>query len=79
MGVQAVPGLRADIEGVFSFLKRTFGLDRCTWRGEEAFRSYVLSGVVAANLLTLARHLLGRAGVQPRTPRPSSEERGEGG
>lgn len=49
---------RAGIEGVISFLKRTFGLDRCTWRGELSFRSYVWSSVVAANLLTLARHLL---------------------
>jgi hypothetical protein len=24
---------RAGIEGVISFLKRTFGLERCTWRG----------------------------------------------
>jgi IS5 family transposase len=49
---------RAGIEGVISFLKRAFGLDRCTWRGELSFRSYVWSGIVAANLLTLARHLL---------------------
>jgi transposase, IS5 family len=50
---------RAGIEGVISFLKRAFGLDRCTWRGELSFRSYVWSGVLAANLLTLARHKLG--------------------
>jgi transposase, IS5 family len=49
---------RAGIEGVISFLKRAFGLDRCTWRGELSFRSYVWSGVLAANLLTLARHRL---------------------
>jgi IS5 family transposase len=49
---------RAGIEGVISFLKRAFGLDRCTWRGELSFRSYVWSGVLAANLLTLARHQL---------------------
>lgn len=49
---------RAGIEGVISFLKRAFGLDRCTWRGEFSFRSYVWSGVLAANLLTLARHKL---------------------
>jgi transposase, IS5 family len=50
---------RAGIEGVISFLKRCFGLDRATWRGELSFRSYVWSGVLAANLLTLARHALG--------------------
>lgn len=50
---------RAGIEGVISFLKRAFGLDRATWRGELSFRSYVWSGVLAANLLTLARHNLG--------------------
>jgi IS5 family transposase len=49
---------RAGIEGVISFLKRAFGLDRCTWRGELSFRSYVWSGVLAANLLTLARQKL---------------------
>ncbi len=49
---------RAGVEGMISFLKRAFGLDRCTWRGELSFRSYVWSGVLAANLLTLARHTL---------------------
>lgn len=49
---------RAGIEGLISFLKRGFGLDRCTWRGAESFASYVLGSVIAANLLTLARHLL---------------------
>lgn len=49
---------RAGIEGAISFLKRAFGLDRATWRGELSFRSYVRSGVLAANLLTLARHEL---------------------
>jgi IS5 family transposase len=49
---------RAGIEGLISFLKRAFGLDRCTWRGEESFASYVQASVLTANLLTLARHLL---------------------
>jgi IS5 family transposase len=49
---------RAGIEGLISFLKRAFGLDRCTWRGAESFASYVLGSVLAANFLTLARHLL---------------------
>jgi IS5 family transposase len=49
---------RAGIEGLISFLKRVFGLDRCTWRGAESFAAYVLASVVAANLLMLARHLL---------------------
>lgn len=49
---------RAGIEGLISFLKRAFGLDRCTWRGAESFQSYVQASVLAANLLTLARHLL---------------------
>lgn len=48
---------RAGIEAMISFLKRAFGLDRCTWRGELSFRSYVWSGVLAANLLTLARQM----------------------
>jgi IS5 family transposase len=49
---------RAGIEGLISFLKRAFGLDRCTWRGALSFASYVQASVLTANLLTLARHLL---------------------
>jgi len=49
---------RAGIEGLISFLKRAFGLDRCTWRGAESFASYVHASVLAANSLTLARHLM---------------------
>lgn len=49
---------RAGIESVISLLKRAFGLDRCTWKGERGFLSYVRMGVIAANLLTLARHRL---------------------
>lgn len=49
---------RAGIEGMISFLKRAFGMDRCTWRGLASFGSYVMASVVTANLLTIARHLL---------------------
>jgi IS5 family transposase len=48
---------RAGIEGIISFLKRVFGLARCTWKGAESFASYVGASVVSANLLLLARHL----------------------
>lgn len=50
---------RAGIEATVSFLKRTFGLERCTWKGWERFRSYVWSAVLAANLTVLARRRLG--------------------
>jgi IS5 family transposase len=46
---------RAGIEGVISFLKRCFGLDRCTWRGFRSFRAYVWSAVLSANLLIFSR------------------------
>jgi IS5 family transposase len=46
---------RAGIESGISWLKRCMGLTRCTWKGWEAFKSYVWSSIVAANLLTLAR------------------------
>ena len=46
---------RAGIEAGISWLKRSFGLTRCTWKGFRSFKSYVLSSVVAANLLTMAR------------------------
>lgn len=49
---------RAGIEGLISFLKRVFGLDRCTWKGADSFASYVMASVIAGNLLTLARHML---------------------
>ncbi len=49
---------RAGIEGLISFLKRVFGLDRCVWRGAASFGSYVMAGVVTANLLIMARHML---------------------
>lgn len=49
---------RAGIESNISFLKRSFGLTRCTWRTLASFKVYTLTSVVAANLLTLARHAL---------------------
>ncbi len=49
---------RAGIESGISWLKRTFGLTRCLWRGLESFKSYVWASIVSANLLTLARHRL---------------------
>jgi IS5 family transposase len=49
---------RAGIESAISFLKRAFGLDRCTWKGDTGFVAYVRLGVLTANLLTLARHRL---------------------
>jgi len=52
---------RAGIEGTISFLKRCFGLDRCTWKGYRSFKAYVWSSIISANLLVLARHKLARA------------------
>ena len=49
---------RAGIEGIISFLKRVFGLKRCTWRSRRSFESYVWSSVITSNLLVTARHLL---------------------
>jgi transposase, IS5 family len=49
---------RAGIESGISWLKRCMGLTRCTWKGLDSFKSYVWSSIVAANLLTLARHRL---------------------
>lgn len=49
---------RAGIEGTISFLKRVFGLDRCTWRSLRSFRSYVWSSILTFNLLVIARHEL---------------------
>jgi IS5 family transposase len=49
---------RAGIESGISWLKRSFGLTRCTWKGFDSFKCYVLASVVAANLLTMARKKL---------------------
>jgi transposase, IS5 family len=49
---------RAGIEGVISFLKRAFALDRCTWSGIASFEAYVCGSVLACNLLVVARHML---------------------
>lgn len=49
---------RAGIEATISFLKRVFGLDRCTWRSLPSFNSYVWSSIVTFNLLVIARHEL---------------------
>ena len=49
---------RAGIESGISWLKRSFGLTRCTWKGFRSFKCYVLSSIVAANLLTMARKKL---------------------
>lgn len=46
---------RAGIESAISWLKRCFGLDRCTWKSLVSFQSYVWASIVSANLLTLAR------------------------
>ena len=49
---------RAGIEGVISYLKRGFGLRRCTWNGEDGFDQYCWASVVSFNLLLIARHLI---------------------
>jgi len=49
---------RAGIESSISWLKRSFELWRCLWKGFTSFKSYVWSGIVSANLLTIARKQL---------------------
>ena len=49
---------RAGIEGCISFLKRCFGMDRCSWRSFASFKAYVQASVLSFNLLVLARHLI---------------------
>lgn len=38
-----------------SWLKRSLGLTRCTWKGWASFKAYVWSSIVSANFLTVAR------------------------
>lgn len=56
---QGLRNFRAGIEGIISFLKRSFGWDRCAWRTFGSFRAYTWGSVIAANLVMLARHSLG--------------------
>ena len=49
---------RAGIEGVISFLKRCFGLDRCVDKGWPGFKRYVWRSIISLNLLLMARHRL---------------------
>lgn len=46
---------RAGIESGISWLKRSFGLLRCNWKGLRSFKCYVLGSIVSANLLTIVR------------------------
>jgi IS5 family transposase len=46
---------RAGIEAGISYLKRAYGLARCTWRGLDHFKAYVWSSVVAYNLVLFIR------------------------
>jgi len=46
---------RAGIEAGVSWVKRCYGLARCTWRGLDHFKAYVWSSVVAFNLALFAR------------------------
>ena len=52
---------RAGIEATVSFLKRSFGLSRCTWTGLARFRAYTWCSTVAHHVLTLARALRARS------------------
>jgi IS5 family transposase len=49
---------RAGIESGISWVKRCFGMTRCTWKGLRSFKSYVWASIVSANLRTLARKQL---------------------
>jgi IS5 family transposase len=49
---------RSGIEGIISFLKRAFGVGRCSWSGFASFKAYVTASVVTCNLLIVARHQL---------------------
>lgn len=49
---------RAGIESSISWLKRSLGLTRCTWKGHRSFESYVWASIVSANLLTVSRKSL---------------------
>jgi IS5 family transposase len=52
---------RTGCEGRISVLKRRHGLRRCRYRGHDGMHRWVGLGVIADNLITVARHLDRRA------------------
>jgi hypothetical protein len=46
-----------DVEGRTSYLKRTFGFQRCLCRGKLGFERWVGWGVIAHNLIIISRIL----------------------
>jgi len=46
---------RAGVEANISCLKRAYGFTRCLWCGLQKFKAYIWSGVVAYNLILMAR------------------------
>jgi IS5 family transposase len=46
---------RAGVEAIISWIKRSLGFDRCTWKGRRSFESYVWLSTVTANLISLAK------------------------
>lgn len=46
---------RAGVESIISWIKRSFGFDRCMWKGRRSFEAYTWLSIITANLLTLAR------------------------
>jgi len=49
---------RAGIEAVISWCARKFGWDRCNWKGWDSFQSYLWTGIIARNLIIMARKIL---------------------
>lgn len=52
------------VEGRISFLKRSFGLERCLYHGESGFSRWVGWGIIAHNLT-----IMGRTLVQNKSPK----------
>jgi transposase, IS5 family len=55
---RVLKNFRAGIEATVSFLKRSFGLSRCTWHGLPRFKAYTWCSVVSHNLLLVARDII---------------------
>jgi IS5 family transposase len=53
---------RSGLEGIISRVKRGFGMRRADWRGLASFKASVLASVLAANFVTVARHLIAALG-----------------
>ena len=51
---------RSGIEALISNFKRGLNAAKCTWKGWEAFKQFVLWNIITFNLRVISRSILGQ-------------------